>query len=203
MIGAAAAVQIYAAPPADTHEDHPGAFHRALFVFVSPTASGLKQPGGARVLRSQLPRCNPYYASEPSSEAAPPRCSDAVVKVSAQRDAWQVLRQEQTYGTSALQPCASGTLVEPPLLKELALAVEAAVDTSQVRACSVLLMLCSSWPGMPCAALMPTGLREQESHSLVSHHQCAHKQFERPHNQIIGEQPEAATQLEPDCQDTR
>ena len=135
-------MQIYAALPPDTDEDHPGAFHRAIFVFVSPTASGLTRPGGVRVLRCQLPRDNAYYDSKPSSARAPPACSPEAHEFSAQRDAWKVLDSEQAQQRHAsLQSqqrsagsheSHAGAEAGPALLKELEIIVEPADGASQV-----------------------------------------------------------------------
>ena len=59
-------MQVYA--PVD---DEPSAFHRALYVFVSPHGGDLHRPGAVRVFRSQLPRCNPFYPDEPAERGGP------------------------------------------------------------------------------------------------------------------------------------
>lgn len=47
-------------------EENPEAFHRTLFVFISPRSQGLhSSPPGIQVLRCQLPRSNAFYEYEP------------------------------------------------------------------------------------------------------------------------------------------
>jgi len=62
-------LQVYS--PQDTH---PGAFHRTVYVFVSPRGDTLSQPGAVRALRCQLARRNKYYSFEPAGagEVVPP-----------------------------------------------------------------------------------------------------------------------------------
>lgn len=59
-------LQLYA--PVD---DEPTAFHRALYVFISPHGGDLHRPGAVRVFRSQLPRENPFYPDEPAEPGGP------------------------------------------------------------------------------------------------------------------------------------
>lgn len=71
-------------------DKEPTAFHRTLFLFVSPQVNAaprglcaaltlprqgnqLQQPGAVRAFRSQLPRANQFYAFEPAG--APPQSS--------------------------------------------------------------------------------------------------------------------------------
>jgi pre-rRNA-processing protein TSR4 len=88
-------VQLYAVPPAGSPDDHPGAFHRALFLFVAPTAREIGGPGGVRVFRCQLPRYNHFYATEPSDELLPRPLADVDASASLERDPWQVLEHER------------------------------------------------------------------------------------------------------------
>jgi len=54
-------LQVYAA----TNDEEPSAFHRAVFVFVNASGGETHKRGGCRAFRSQLPRVNGYYDSEP------------------------------------------------------------------------------------------------------------------------------------------
>lgn len=56
-------------------DGNPAAFHRAVYVFVSPRGDKLSSPGAARALRCQLARENPYYAPVPAGprDLAPPK----------------------------------------------------------------------------------------------------------------------------------
>ena len=53
-------LQLYA----PVNED-PRAFHRALYLFISPKGSKLAERGAVRAFRSQLPRQNAFYPYEP------------------------------------------------------------------------------------------------------------------------------------------
>ena len=59
-------MQLYA--PVDAE---PAAFHRALYVFVSPHGGDLHRPGAVRIFRSQLPRDNFFYPDEPATVGGP------------------------------------------------------------------------------------------------------------------------------------
>ena len=75
------------APPPHTHtlqvyaplDDHPAAFHRTLFLFVSPAGERLAVPGAVRALRCQLPRDNAFYPPLPPAkgDTLPPELSGA------------------------------------------------------------------------------------------------------------------------------
>jgi pre-rRNA-processing protein TSR4 len=54
-----------------TLDDEPTAFHRAVYVFVSPHGGDLHRPGAVRVFRSQLPRDNAFYPNEPAEQGGP------------------------------------------------------------------------------------------------------------------------------------
>lgn len=61
-------MQIYAPVDGDdddANENEENAFHRAVFVFVSPHGGDLHRPGAVRVFRSQLRRANEFYPDEP------------------------------------------------------------------------------------------------------------------------------------------
>ena len=61
-------MQVYAAT-----SDDPQAFHRSIYLFISPRGSVLCRPGAVRALRCQLPRDNPYYPYDPPEEDEMPR----------------------------------------------------------------------------------------------------------------------------------
>ena len=61
-------MQVYAAV-----NDDPRAFHRAIYLFISPQGSALGRPGAVRAFRSQLPRENAFYAYEPPDEEERPK----------------------------------------------------------------------------------------------------------------------------------
>eukprot|EP00955_Chlamydomonas_euryale_P097345 365069-Chlamydomonas_euryale.AAC.20 len=87
-------LQVYAPPP-ECFGDAPCAFHRAVFVFVSPEGGRLDMPGAVVALRCQLPRENAYYAGEPApaSQRAPaPLPPDTEPPEG--RDPWQVAAAE-------------------------------------------------------------------------------------------------------------
>eukprot|EP00892_Ulva_mutabilis_P006717 jgi/Ulvmu1/4417/UM002_0142.1 len=110
-------LQVYAAPQASAPDDHAGAFHRTIFVFVSPRGDRLDAPGAVRAFRCQLPRVNQYYRPEPSNEEAPPALAEEVASVSALRDPWH---------KPVVDPQVSCSLcVAPRLFKELELIVDA------------------------------------------------------------------------------
>ena len=60
-------LQVYA----PVNDDDPNAFHRTVFLFVSPHGGDLHRPGAVRAFRSQLPRCNPFYPDEPVEPGDP------------------------------------------------------------------------------------------------------------------------------------
>ena len=53
-------------------EDSDAAFHRMLYLFLSPHSERLAGAGAARVLRCQLPRHNAYYSPDPPASRQPP-----------------------------------------------------------------------------------------------------------------------------------
>ena len=53
-------------------EDSDAAFHRMLYLFLSPHSERLAGAGAARVLRCQLPRHNAYYSPDPPASRLPP-----------------------------------------------------------------------------------------------------------------------------------
>ena len=78
-------MQIYA--PVD---EEPTAFHRSIFVFVSPHGGDLHRPGAVRAFRSQLPRDNEFYPDEPARVGGPlQELSDAQqARYDARNDRW-------------------------------------------------------------------------------------------------------------------
>lgn len=107
--------QVYAAPQAGARDDHPGAFHRAIFVFMSPDGNRLHEAGAVRAFRCQLPRINQYYSTEPSNEHLPPELPKELLHL----DPWRTTGNE-------LQPAADTVdqTACPTLLKELEIVVE-------------------------------------------------------------------------------
>ncbi|GMH43638.1 hypothetical protein BSKO_11560 [Bryopsis sp. KO-2023] len=80
-------LQIYA-PVTDVD----AAFHRTMFVFVSPQGSSISKPGGCRAFRCQLPRENSFYSFHPpdhKSKKPPPIPEGCVVN-----DPWRVRENE-------------------------------------------------------------------------------------------------------------
>lgn len=119
-------VQLYAVPPAGSPDDHPGAFHRSLFVFVAPTARDIGTAGGVRVFRCQLPRHNDFYAPEPSDNLLPHPLPDADACASLERDPWQVVEHERN--------CKPAALTEGvPQFREWTIEVQQDGSTSDVR----------------------------------------------------------------------
>ena len=53
-------------------EDCDAAFHRMLYLFLSPHSERLAGAGAGRVLRCQLPRDNMYYSPDPPASRLPP-----------------------------------------------------------------------------------------------------------------------------------
>jgi pre-rRNA-processing protein TSR4 len=66
-------LQVYA--PLDDHDER--AFHRAIYLFISPCGSRLDQPGAVRAFRTQLPRDNELYPFEPPEPGDQPRALTA------------------------------------------------------------------------------------------------------------------------------
>ena len=114
-------MQVYA--PVD---EVPAAFHRTIYVFISPDGRQLAHPGGARALRCQLPRRNAFYADQPAGEAAlwpPPLPPDHHAAALAQ-DPWRAANHE----TASLPAGSAGSEMAEPampaLLPEAELVVE-------------------------------------------------------------------------------
>ena len=61
-------LQVYA-----SINDDARAFHRTVFLFISPHGSRLGELGAARAFRCQLPRVNDFYADEPAAPDELPR----------------------------------------------------------------------------------------------------------------------------------
>jgi hypothetical protein len=68
--------------------DDPRAFHRALYLFISPRGSALGMPGAVRAFRTQLPRANEYYGFDPPQEnELPAQLSGASAAIALRRNA--------------------------------------------------------------------------------------------------------------------
>jgi pre-rRNA-processing protein TSR4 len=78
--------QVYA--PTD---DNPNAFHRTIYIFLSPDGSSLSSPGAVKAFRCQLPRKNSFYPFDPPKKEsrAPPALSTSQLEASLQRDPWK------------------------------------------------------------------------------------------------------------------
>jgi pre-rRNA-processing protein TSR4 len=145
-----ARLQVYA--PVD---GLPSAFHRALYVFISPEGGQLARAGAVRALRCQLPRRNPYYAYDPPAhaDACPPALSPAQLAAALARDPWQAARHESPAAAAPAADGAAGAaaaptgggaaggggITAPALLPELELIVEpepgpSSEDDSRVEA---------------------------------------------------------------------
>lgn len=64
-------MQIYA-----VSSDEPHAFHRTIFLFITPSGTAIGRPGAIRAFRCQLPRENPFYPYEPPEPDELPRALD-------------------------------------------------------------------------------------------------------------------------------
>eukprot|EP00878_Enallax_costatus_P032723 GHUV01035983.1.p1 GENE.GHUV01035983.1~~GHUV01035983.1.p1 ORF type:complete len:276 (+),score=76.74 GHUV01035983.1:738-1565(+) len=87
-------------------DDNPiDAFHRMIFLFISPRGDELHQRGAVRALRCQLPRANPFYGDSPApaSQKAPQPLQESEQQLSLERDPWRVAEHEQhvAAGTAA------------------------------------------------------------------------------------------------------
>ena len=103
-------LQVYAAV-----NDEPHAFHRALYLFVSPQGSLLERPGAVRALRCQLPRDNAFYAREPPEPHDRPRpLSAEQARAAAMRNTCWARRQAEHEAMAAGAPAA------PPLVAGVA-----------------------------------------------------------------------------------
>ncbi len=61
-------LQVYSPLGDDDAPAAPEAFHRTLYVFVSPRGDSLAAPGAVRALRCQLARENAFYPYDPPGE---------------------------------------------------------------------------------------------------------------------------------------
>lgn len=97
-------LQVYAPLDEDEGQDGDHAFHRALFMFVTPQGDNIHKPGTVRVFRCQLPRKNDYYAYEPPGEEdeTPQSLPDELKTQSLSRDPWRVLEAEAALAEAAL-----------------------------------------------------------------------------------------------------
>jgi pre-rRNA-processing protein TSR4 len=103
-------LQVYAPPPEEI--ESADAFHRTIFLFVSPRGDELHKPGTVVALRCQLPRRNPFYSFDPptKSDDLPPPFSDedptttSLGQMSQIRDPWHVAEAEDALRTSRSKP---------------------------------------------------------------------------------------------------
>lgn len=76
-------------------EDAPHAFHRAVYVFISPQGAQLHKPGHVVALRTQLPRHNHFYPPDPPTQPHPPPLAPALHNAALQSDPWQAVHYER------------------------------------------------------------------------------------------------------------
>lgn len=98
------------------------AFHRMVYLFVSPRGDLLQKPGAVKALRCQLRRNNPFYGDSPApaSQKAPKPLQEAEQQLSLERDPWRVVESEQQVangvgaaGTGPEQFVEQELIVEP------------------------------------------------------------------------------------------
>jgi len=72
-------------------EDNLNAFHRTIYIFLSPDGSSLSSPGAVKAFRCQLPRKNFFYPFDPPKKEnrAPPALSTSQLETSLHRDPWK------------------------------------------------------------------------------------------------------------------
>ena len=78
-------------------DGRPDAFHRTLFLFVSPAGDRLAQSGAVRALRCQLARDNPYYPPDPPTrrDLLPPLLPPGARHAALAADPWRVGEAER------------------------------------------------------------------------------------------------------------
>eukprot|EP00887_Chlorella_sp_A99_P000437 scaffold17.g437.t1 len=78
-------------------EDQPHAFHRTLFLFLSPDGGRLASAGAVRALRCQLPRHNAFYPPAPPGrrDLLPPELPAPAREAALRRDPWRVAEAER------------------------------------------------------------------------------------------------------------
>ena len=84
-------LQVYA--PVDTNS---AAFHRMVYVFLSPDGGQLHKPGAVRAVRCQMSRNNRFYDESPPTEKdiLPNSLSEEELLISLQNDPWKSLAGE-------------------------------------------------------------------------------------------------------------
>lgn len=102
-------LQVYA--PDEAAGDR--AFHRAVFVFVSPQGERLAkgERSAARAFRCQLPRRNRYYGYQPAGagDVAPPLLlQGAELELALERDPWRVAKREAAIAAAAVGEGGNG-----------------------------------------------------------------------------------------------
>ncbi|KAF8071111.1 PDCD2 [Scenedesmus sp. PABB004] len=103
------------------------AFHRTLFLFISPRGDELAKPGAVRALRCQLRRANAFYGDAPAPEgqAAPVPLGAAEAALARERDPWRVVDAEAAIaGGAAVADAAAAAAGGVPLFAEQELVVE-------------------------------------------------------------------------------
>ncbi|WIA11918.1 hypothetical protein OEZ85_012002 [Tetradesmus obliquus] len=108
-------------------DDNPvDAFHRAIFLFVSPRGDELAKPGAVRALRCQLRRANPFYGDTPApaSQLGPKQLQAAEQQLSLERDPWKVATVEQQIAKGDDATVAALAAAGPALFVEQELIVE-------------------------------------------------------------------------------
>ncbi|KAK9821140.1 hypothetical protein WJX81_007543 [Elliptochloris bilobata] len=75
-------------------EDSEAAFHRMLYLFLSPHSDRLAGAGAARALRCQLPRHNAYYSPDPPSTRLPLPLPEDDMGCLLTRDPWRAAAAE-------------------------------------------------------------------------------------------------------------
>lgn len=98
-------MQVYAPVEDPTGE----AFHRTIFLFVSPQGDSLATPGAVRAFRCQLPHHNRYYGLEPAllHDLTPPPLTAADEAAVVRLDPWGVAEAERQPPTSSSSQIAN------------------------------------------------------------------------------------------------
>lgn len=95
-------------------EDTPHAFHRTVYLFISPRGGQLDHPGHAVALRTQLPRDNVWYPPHPPSERLPPSLDAALHDAALRCDPWQAVHHERPQAAPPNVPAPTKVLTLLP-----------------------------------------------------------------------------------------